>query len=730
MDATPPSMAFAPRQTSPLGKGAAWARAGFGTVEAWLEREREQIGLWAPMAMGAGIAGWFLLPNPMAWLAFCCAVLGLACLGALMPDGARLRRMVAVGGVLACAGCLLVWGKAALLGQPPLARPVFVQMTGAVESVRPVPAQQMVRVMLRPVDAPTLPAVVRVNIAKADMPDGLGEGALIRFRARLMPPAPPSVPGGYDFAARAYFQGIGATGKALKPVAVLRASTAAPPLRARLFDHIRAQTDGPAEGIAVALATGDQGAISEADAEAMRRSGLAHLLSISGLHVTALIGAVIFLLLRVLALSRRAALGLPLMLIAGAGGALAGIFYTWLTGAEVPTVRSCVAALLVLGGMAMGRDAVTLRLVATGALIVLVVWPEALVGPSFQMSFAAVTAIVALAEHPRFRAFAAARDEGMGRKAARMLAVTLATGVAVELVLMPIALFHFHKAGMLGAIANLVAIPLTTFVVMPLEALALLFDVVGLGAPFWWGTEQALNLLLLIAHGVGASPMATMVAPAMPVALFAMITGGLLWCLLWRTGVRWAGLAPVGIGMGLAMLTPAPDIVVTGDGQHVAVRSGAGMALLRERAGDYVRDVLAETAGYEGELSAIADLPTARCSTDLCALALERGGRRWRLLMTRSDMLIERARFARDCAAADIVVSDRRLPRWCRPRWLKVDRRLLARTGGLSIDLSRGEVHTVTRPGDAHPWIVRPARRSKYSASDPDPRLSPGNKGL
>ena len=712
------------------GRGAAWARAGFDAVEAWLEREREQIGLWAPVALGAGIAAWVLLLNPMAWLAFCCVTLGAACLGAVLPAGARVRHMVVMGGVLACAGCVLVWGKAMLLGQPPLARPVFVQLTGAVESVRPVPAQQMVRVTLRPMDAPTLPAVVRVNIADADLPEGVGEGALIRFRARLMPPAPPSVPGGYDFAARAYFQGIGATGRALDPVEVLRESNDSPPLRARLFDHIRAQMDGPAEGIAVALATGDQGAISEADAEAMRRSGLAHLLSISGLHVTALIGAVIFLLLRVLALSRRAALGLPLMLIAGAGGALAGIFYTWLTGAEVPTVRSCVAALLVLGGMAMGRDAITLRLVAAGALIVLAVWPEALVGPSFQMSFAAVTAIVALADHPRFRALAAARDEGMGWKAARMLAVTLATGVAVELVLMPIALFHFHKAGMLGAIANLIAIPLTTFVVMPLEALALLLDMVGLGAPFWWGTEQALNLLLLIAHGVGASPMATMVAPAMPAALFAMIVGGLLWCLLWRTRARWAGLAPVALGMVLAMLTPAPDILVTGDGRHVAVRSGTGMALLRERAGDYVRDVLAESAGYEGELGAIADLPAARCSTDLCALTLQRSGRRWRLLLTRSEMLIKRAAFARDCAAADIVISDRRLPRWCRPGWLKVDRRLLARTGGLSIDLARGEVHTVNRLGDAHPWTVRPARRPTQSVLDPGPRLSPGSKGL
>lgn len=388
-----------------------------------------------------------------------------------------------------------------------------------------------------------------------------------------------------------------------------------------------------------------------------------------------------------------------------------------MTGAEVPTVRSCVAALLVLGGLAMGRDAVTLRLVATGALIVQLLWPEALAGPSFQMSFAAVTALVALAEHPRFRAFAAARDEGRLRKLGRNLAVMLATGIAVELTLMPIALFHFHKAGLLGAFANLIAIPLTTFVVMPLEALALLLDVAGLGAPAWWLTEQSLNLLLLLAHGVAASPMASLLAPTMGMGLFGIAMIGLLWCLLWRTRWRWLGLPPVLIAVAVTFAATPPDILVTGDGRHVAVRTGKGMAILRDRAGDYVRDVLSESAGYDGELAAIADLPEARCSVDLCAVRLKHGkGRTWRLLFTRSDVLIARQDFARDCAAADIVVSDRGLPRWCRPRWMKIDRRLLARTGGLSIGLEKGEVHTVHRPGDAHPWISRPRPRPRAAA--------------
>ncbi|NIJ17027.1 competence protein ComEC [Sphingobium vermicomposti] len=707
-------MALEPRQTSVGGNIRQAGLRLFAHLEKGLEHEREQLALWVPVAIGIGIVAWFILPNRLEWFGFCCVSLAFASAGLVMPTGGRMQQVFVLGGVLACAGCVLIWGKAATVGMPPLARPVFMEVTGEVKAVNAIPAQQMSRLLLEPIEAPALPRLVRVNIDESGMPRGVGEGAIIRFRVRLMPPAAASLPGGYDFARRAYFQGIGATGRALKPVTVLRPSAKERPLRARLFAHINGRVSGPGAGIAAALATGDQGAIADEDAEAMRNSGLAHLLSISGLHVTALVGAVIFLLMRLMALSRRAALDWPLMLIAAAGGALAGIGYTLLTGAEVPTVRSCVAALLVLGGLALGRDAITLRLVAAGAVIVLMFWPEALVGPSFQMSFAAVVALVALGEHPKFRAFVAGRDEGMSRRLARNVGTMLLTGLAVELVLAPIALLHFHKAGMLGAFANLLAIPLTTFVVMPLEALALLLDIIGAGAPFWWLTGHALDLLLAIAHGVSASPWAVVMTPTMPMGIFGAIIMGGLWCLLWRGQWRWAGMFPVAIGVAAMLMVSPPEILITGDGRHVALRSSSGeMVLLRARAGDYVRDMMAESAGFGGVMGTLADLPEARCSTDLCAVQLQGGGRTWRLLLTRSDVLVDRAIFERDCVQADIVVADRGLPPWCRPRWLKVDRRLLARTGGLAIDLDQGLVRSTKMLGDAHPWVVQPIRSSK-----------------
>ncbi len=166
--------------------------------------------------------------------------------------------------------------------------------------------------------------------------------------------------------------------------------------RTGLRQHIATRLPSSSAGIAIALVTGDQNAVDQNDADAMRRSGLTHLLSVSGLHIAAVVAFAMFLSLKLLALSERLALRLNLVLVSAAVAAAAGIGYTLLTGAQVPTVRSCVAALLILAGIALGRDAISIRLIAAGALVVLIFRPEALAGPSFQMSFMSVTAIVAL----------------------------------------------------------------------------------------------------------------------------------------------------------------------------------------------------------------------------------------------------------------------------------------------------------------------------------------------
>ncbi|WP_201781307.1 ComEC/Rec2 family competence protein [Sphingomonas sp. Leaf357] len=711
--AEPPSTRAEPLQ---IGGRGAFVRARDG-VERWLEAERDQIALWLPVMLGAGIAAWFVLPNERSWvlalLLFGAAAFGAAGIG----RGGRAARAILIAGLAAALGLASVWWRAEHAGGVVLTRATIATFEARVESIQPLPARELVRLRLAPTrvldvgtgrKATALPAFVRVNLAEADVPKGLTRGAVIALRARLMPPPQPAVPGAYDYARVAWFDRIGGTGRGFAPVKIVAAGEAeGAALRQRLSTHIENSLGGSAGGIASALATGDEGAISEEDADAMRRSGLAHLLSVSGLHITAVVAATMLVVVRLLALSPWLALRFRLPLIAAGAGAAAAIGYTLLTGSQVPTIRSCVAALLVLVALALGREAMTLRLVAAGAVIVLLLWPEALAGPSFQLSFAAITAIVALNEHPGIKTLVMARDEPRVKRFGRAIGALVLTGLAVEIALLPIGLYHFHKAGLYGVAANIVAIPLTTFVIMPLEALALALDFFGLGAPFWWLTGKALTILLWIARTTAQAPGSVAALPAMPAGAFAAMVVGGLWIALWRTRWRRLGLAPLGFGIVWAMMTPAPDLLVTGDGRHLAVRTAdGGVAMLRDRAGDYISDTLAENGGVDGVPMLLSERPEARCSRDLCLIERQAGGRTWRILATRSLYLVPIQELIAACGAADIVVSERRLPRACRPRWLRLDRNMLARTGGVAITLSRQDVDSVVRPGDRHPWRV------------------------
>ena len=678
-------------------------------LERLFDRERDQLPLWLPVGVGLGTAAWFALPDARAWTAFLLLAAALALAPHGLAPGTRWGRAASIFCLAAILGCANIWWKAERVAEPVLSHARPAEFDSKIEGFQRLPARGLVRLVVRPLGDPTLPRRLRVNVDAARAPETLQAGATVRLRGYLMPPAPAAVPGAYDFARAAWFQGIGGTGRVtvvrlVAPAAEQGWQTRLAAARQSLADHIRGRLPGGAGGIAAALATGDQGGIPEEDAEAMRRSGLAHLLSVSGLHLTAVVGAVMLLTLKLLALSPMLALRFRLVLVAAGAAALAGVAYTLLTGAEVPTVRSCIAALLVLLGIALGRDALTLRLVAVGALIVLLLWPESLPGASFQMSFAAITAIVALHEHPRIRALLARREELWPMKLGRFLLGLVLTGLAVEAALIPIALWHFHQAGLYGALANIVAIPLTTFVIMPLEALALLFDLGGLGAPFWWLAGAALDLLLSLAHATAAAPGAVARLPTLPVAAFALMVGGGLWLALWRTRWRRWGLVPAAAGAAGALLTPTPDLIVTGDGRHLALRTQSGeLALLRGRAGDYVRDLLTQSAGLEGESGELEALRTAECSADFCVADV----RGWRLLASRSDRLVPVEALREACSEADIVVSDRRLPAACRPRWLKADREFLAKSGGLAITLGAEPGVATTAANDRHPWIAR-----------------------
>jgi competence protein ComEC len=669
---------------------------------------------WLAVGLAAGIGLWFALANAWLWSGVIVFGLGVAS-GALAGMGkagrhGHLRLGIAAMALAISAGCGVVWLKSSLIGTPPVAGVETVDIRGRILDRYAQPAQHKLRLEL----AFREPATNRAIRAVLTMPDhadqpGLAEGATVKLRARLMPPSLPGVPGGYDAARQAWFDGIAATGTVVGSVTV----ETLPPgddwlARARhaLSDHVRGRVAGSPGGIAAAFASGDRGGISAADEQAMRDSGLTHLLSVSGLHVSAVIAGAYVLAVRLLGLFPWLVLRVRLPLLASCCGGLAGIGYTLLTGAQVPTVRSVLGALLVLGAMALGRQPFSLRLLAVGAACVMLLWPEAVVGPSFQMSFGSVLAIIVVHDNTPVRAFLSPCDEPWWWRLGRHAAMILLTGMVIDLALTPIALFHFYRAGVYGSLANLVAIPLTTFVSMPAIAAGLALDLVGLGAPAWWVCEQSLRLLLAIARWMAERPGAVTVMPAMGAWRFVLAVAGMLWLALWHGRVRLWGLAPVVVMVvSLAWVRP-PDVLVTGDGRNIGITGLPGQALvmLREGRGSYAGDAMLESAGMNGIATSLTRWPGAHCSPTACTIALDRGGHLWRLLMLRGKAEPAADKLTKACVEADIVIAPGTLKVPCRPALLKADEVLLSETGGIAFDLAHKRITTVAQSETGLPW--------------------------
>jgi competence protein ComEC len=682
-------------------------------AEAFLARAGFDRGPWLTVAFACGIGIWFLLDNVWQWLGFAtlCVAVGAAAVGAWCGRDTRVRLLVTIVSlsIMLAAGMTTIWARSEMVGAEAIDHPRMMRLDARILERDEQPAEDRVRLVLAVRDAETGRAMkVRVNVPLTNDRPTFEEGARIRLKARLMPPASPILPGTYDFARAAWFEGLAATGALVGDIELMepaRQSELLAVAQRSLSAHVRERLDGSPGAIAAAFASGDRGSIAEADDIAMRDSGLYHLLSISGVHVSAVIAAAYFLAMKLLALWPWLVLRVRLPLVAAAIGALAGIGYTLLTGAEVPTVRSCVGALLVLLAISLGREALSMRMVAVAGFVVLLLWPESLVGPSFQMSFSAVIAIVALSGAGWVKRFLAAREESWFARTGRRVAILFLTGLLIEFALMPVVLFHFHRAGFYGAFANIVGIPLVTFVTMPALALALLLDIVGLGAPLWWVVGQSLELLLALARGVAGQPGAVKLMPQMRLGTLLTILAGLIWIALWRGKVRLWGLVPVILGIAMFLATPRADLLITRDGRHVGiVGEDARLLVLRESRSSYARDNLLEMAGAVGEVVPLDRWPGAECTPEFCTITLRRGDRNWHVLMARGREMVAERELAAACDRAHIVISERFLPYSCRPLWLKADRRFLEREGGALVYLEEGRARTVAQAQGTHGW--------------------------
>ena len=595
-------------------------RRALAAAEAALAGEGGRLAPWLAVAMGAGVLA-FLLPrhDPPAWLSWA-ALLPLPLALALMR-----RRLLGawLAGLCAAAGlgfAAAAWHTHAAPPMPELPRGALV-LTGTVSELDPLPGGA--RITLRGARwneaMPPLERELRVRLQARDTARPR-PGEVVRVRALLRPPSAPAYPGGWDFQRAAFFEGLGGSGFALGPVEVLAQGAAPPlaPLRAAMEARVMAALPGDAGAIAAALLTGGQSGISPAAMRAMRDSGLAHLLSVSGLHIAIVIGATAFVARFALALVPAFALRWGTRPWALLAGVAAGGFYTVLTGLQVPMLRAFAMACVVALAVWAGRRALSPRVLAVAAALVLLWSPASVLGPSFQMSFAAVLALVAVAEATRGRV-----PPPGWRRALFWLSASVVTSVVAGLATMPFGLHHFGRVQLYGVAANALAVPLTSFLVMPAGMLAALLMPLGLEA--WplavmgWGVAG----VLAIARAVAAWPGAAMALAPLPGWGLALAAFGLCWLCLWRRRWRWAGVPLILAGLASALLVRPPDAVAAADGRLFLLRDGDALWIERRPgASRFVREAWLRQFGEAEapELPRELEAGQLRCGAERCVL--------------------------------------------------------------------------------------------------------------
>lgn len=687
-----------------------WRRA---LIEA-LVSERVRAPLWIPVLIGAGALAYFALPWRAQWSAalLLCSGLSLG-LAVSLPAG---WRSLASAPLIVALGLGVAWVRAERLETPTL-RLAIVQadVTGRVQSYEPR-ARGGSRFLLRDVQIRGRNRALHLDLvrmtARGDAA-ALQSGQIVRLRAWLQPPRPPLTPGGYDPARRAWFEGLGATGIAMGPIMVVRQPTASPSLLQRIEGlrqktgvRIRARIPGAPGAVAAALVTGERAPVPEWVEIAMRQSGLTHLLSISGLHIAVVAGLAFLIVRKALLLSPWVGLHWPVKSIAIVASAAAALAYTLLSGASWPTVRACLATLFVLLGTLAGRQAISLRVIAAAATVILVLRPEAVVNPSFQLSFAAVTALVA-ASQSRIaqRWLARCPEDGAIQRVLRAAGLLILTGLAVEAMLAPIVIRHFNQTSLYGVAANLFAIPFTSLVIMPSLGASLVLEPLGLAAPFWRLCEAAILTLLRLADWVSRLPGAVIHVPTPPLGAASLFVLALLWAILWRSRLRYGAVALGVVALGGMATARVPTGFVDGEGKIVGVWRGDGDLLVSTaRSGRFAGALWAEDMAARSTIW-LGD--TARdCTPAWCRVTLQgsAAGQGWVVLHVRA--FLPREELAPLCADADLVVANRRLPRWCQPRHQQLSLPALQGKGGLVFWTSGTgslRIEAAVKPSD-YPW--------------------------
>lgn len=562
--------------------------------------QRGHLFHWVPVCLAMGIGGFFVLrfePSGMMLGAAAALAGALWLLGRQMDEAFR---PIPFALVLMLAGALLAAVRAHVVAGPVLGWRYYGPVEGRVvaldRSGSDAVRVTLDRVVIGRVSPARTPLRVRVSLHG----DGAGidpqPGMRVMTTAHLSPPGGPVEPGGFDFQRHAWFNRLGAVGYTRVPLVGLEAaqdgwSLATFRLRMAMSSHIRAALPGDVGGFAAAVTTGDRSGISLATLDTLRASNTAHLLAISGLHMGLLSGFVLGLLRLVLAAIPGAALHWPVRKIAAAGALVAASGYLALSGGNVATERAYVMAAVALCAVMLSRRAISLRAVAMAAIIVLVLRPEALLGPGFQMSFAATVALVAVFGWMRGGVLT------RGPRWIQPFVAVMVSSAVAGLATAPIGAAHFNTVSHYGLLANLASVPLMGLLVVPAAVLAGLLAPFGLDGIGLWLMGLGLRWILAVAAWVSGLDGARGYVPGPDPWVLPLIALGGLVVILWQGRARFGGLAAMALGFVLWAGADRPAALIAEDGGIVGVMTAQGRALSKDKGAGFVAQNWLENDG-------------------------------------------------------------------------------------------------------------------------------------
>ena len=672
--------------------------------------EPERRVLWLPVFFGAGIAVYFALTvEPPAWLGLDGTLAGAA-LAAMLRRRPGWREATLALAFFA-AGFAAIQHASVADGTAMLQRRLGpLRLTGTVVDIDA--AERGWRLIVRPDPLPGLvageqPHLVRLHIAPSS--DRLIPGDRVRMKAMLYPVPAPVVPGGRDLERELYFAGIGGVGYSYGAAHRIGESRRGGwrqwllQLRTTMTRRINAALPGSAGGVASAVITGKRGQIADSVKQAFRNSGLSHLLAIAGLHL-GLVGAFVFFAVRGgLALWPWVALRWPIKKIA-AGTTLVALFcYLMISGAAIPTERAFVMNGIVFAAIMIDRLRLSMRICALAALVVLLLAPSSLVGVSFQMSFGAVVALVAVYETWGARLAYVLHSGSWARRLAGYFAAVALTTLIVTIGTEPFAIYHFHHIILYSPLANVIAVPLSAVWTLPFGVVACLLMPFGLEklalVPMGWG----IDLTIAVAQWVAALPGDVWAVARLPTLGVVLVALGGSWLCLWQGRWRLFGTLGIAAGMLTMLAVRPPDLVLADFGRLLAARAPDGGYFMRPTANALDRSFLAdETAAPLLPWPASATAGALDCRAPGRCFYAARGERV--ALVTGADGLPVL------CGTVDAILAQVPAGFRCRYRIPVADRIDNWRYGAIALWLGDGGISMESANGSRgdRPWVPHP----------------------